>query len=66
MIIRESTDGLLVPPEDTWALAEAMEKLITDEGKRVELGNEARNVTSRYSLEQVMSKWEEVVFGLVQ
>ncbi|MDB6175435.1 MAG: glycosyl transferase group 1 [Chthoniobacteraceae bacterium] len=66
VIIRHGIDGLLVPQEDTWALAEAMENLIADRDRREAFGEKAKEVTLRFSTPQIMSKWEEIIGRLVQ
>ncbi len=60
-IIMDGVDGILVPPEDVDALADAMDRLMSDETERRRLGDEARRVTERFSLERVMSMWDELI-----
>jgi GalNAc-alpha-(1->4)-GalNAc-alpha-(1->3)-diNAcBac-PP-undecaprenol alpha-1,4-N-acetyl-D-galactosaminyltransferase len=60
-IIRDGVDGLLIPPEDTAALAAAMERLITDEALRHHLGSEALRVVERFGVEQYFARWEAVL-----
>ena len=60
-IIRNGVDGLLVPPENVDALADALRQLISDEAKRARLGRRAVEVTSRFSREAFFARWDEVL-----
>jgi colanic acid/amylovoran biosynthesis glycosyltransferase len=52
LVVHEAT-GLLVPPGDAVALAEALERLLVDPEEALELGREARRrVEERFSLER--------------
>jgi GalNAc-alpha-(1->4)-GalNAc-alpha-(1->3)-diNAcBac-PP-undecaprenol alpha-1,4-N-acetyl-D-galactosaminyltransferase len=60
-IIRDGVDGVLVRPNDIDALAAGMDRLMGDCLERKRLASHAGEITERFSLEQVMSKWEAVV-----
>lgn len=60
-IVHHGNDGLLVPTENEEQLGRAMQRLMENEAERGRLGNNARNVSQRYSLERIMSLWEEVL-----
>jgi glycosyltransferase involved in cell wall biosynthesis len=60
-IIRDGVDGLLVPPENVDALADALRQLVSDEDKRARLGRHAVEVTSRFSREAFFGRWEEAL-----
>lgn len=60
-IIRDGVDGVLVPPEDEEALAEAMGRLMDGEGERRRLGEGAKRVVERYGIENVMRMWEDLL-----
>jgi len=60
-IIRDGVDGLLVPPENADALADALRQLVSDEAKRARLGRRAAEVASRFSMETFFARWDDVV-----
>lgn len=60
-ILRDGVDGLLVPPGDASALADAIERLMDDPTLRKTLGNRATEVCERFSLARVANLWEEVL-----
>ena len=53
--------GILVHPEDVDALAEALDGLINDEGMRGRLGQLGRDAVAHFSVNEVMSQWDELV-----
>ena len=56
-IIEDGKTGLLVPPKEPLILAQAIERLITDEGLRVRLGNEGyRRYKENFTLEDMCIK----------
>jgi glycosyltransferase involved in cell wall biosynthesis len=60
-IVRHHVDGLLVPNGDVTAMAAAIQLLATDQELRERLANRASDVLSRFSLTEVMTRWEEAV-----
>ena len=60
-IIRDGTDGVLIPPDDVEALASAMDRLMANSAERERLGTRAVEVVERFSTERVMKLWDEVV-----
>jgi glycosyltransferase involved in cell wall biosynthesis len=60
-IIRDGVDGVLVPPENVAAFAEAMDQLMGDEQRRETLAARAPEVMERFSIGQVMSMWEALI-----
>ena len=61
-IIRNATDGILVPPEDIGALSAAMEKLINEPEIRASLAFNAPEIVERFGLEKIMEMWETVIY----
>jgi len=60
-IVRDGVDGLLIPPDDVNALAKGMDRLMADPMERQRLGANAMEVVERFSVEKIMSKWDELV-----
>jgi len=60
-VIRDRVNGLLVPLKDLDALKDAIESLIKDEKLRLSLGREAVKVQDKFSLEKVMSQWNNLL-----
>ncbi|RUT03109.1 amylovoran biosynthesis protein AmsD [Dulcicalothrix desertica PCC 7102] len=63
-IIRDGIDGILVPSEDVLSLAKTMDHLMSDETIRQRLSTYAPEVTERFSIEKILSEWENL-FKLV-
>lgn len=57
-LIQAGVDGLLVPNEDEEALAEALDRLMSEPELRALLGAKAREVAQRFSRERVLAMWE--------
>jgi len=65
-IVRNGTDGILVPAENVSALASAMDQLMKDENRRLMMGEFAKDIVHRFSMDEVMSIWEKLIYSLVQ
>jgi glycosyltransferase involved in cell wall biosynthesis len=59
-IVRDGVDGVLVPPENSHALARAMDRLMSNDAERTRLASAATEVLHRFSLSVVMSEWTEL------
>jgi glycosyltransferase involved in cell wall biosynthesis len=64
-IVRHGIDGLLVPPEDTAALASALETCMADAGKRAALGARGREIMDRFRPDKVLAMWEQTLHAAV-
>lgn len=60
-IIRPGEDGLLVPPGDISALAQALGLLMSDRELRNRLGESARSVVQRFREDNILNMWEDVL-----
>jgi glycosyltransferase involved in cell wall biosynthesis len=56
-IIRDGTDGILVPSEDVSALAQALSKLARDSELRARLAKRASEVAVRFPPEKIYGSW---------
>ncbi len=64
-VTTQSRAGLVVPPEDGWALAQAVLGLAADPGAREEMGVQARRYAEAFwDRERILRQWEELLRGL--
>ncbi len=61
-IIRDGIDGWLVNSEDVEGLEIALSKMMGNNALRKEMGEKAREIVDRYSLEKVMAQWEYLIY----
>lgn len=59
-IVRHETDGLLVPPEDVEALAQALDRLMSRSAECARLSQNATEVTTRFGCEVFFERWERI------
>ncbi len=64
-IICNGEDGLLAPPEDVPALAEALDRLMSDDHLRRRFGVAAREKRNRFSIGTVAAMWEALFAELL-
>lgn len=60
-IIRHEVDGLLVPTQDVNALADALERLLSNDDERVRLAERALEVRERFSEAKFFSTWDRIL-----
>lgn len=65
-IITDGRDGLLVPLDDTPALASAITRLVEDEELRKTMGEQAAASAGRYSVERIREQWEALFAELLR
>lgn len=65
-IVRDGTDGLLVPQNDHHQLVESLETLMSNEGLRKKFSNRAIDVRERFSIERISRLWESLFMSLRQ
>ena len=60
-MVERNVAGLLVPPKDPQALATAIEELLDDPGRAVEMGRQGRRIVDeRFSLDRMVRRMEEL------
>ena len=64
-IVTDGVDGLVVPPRNVTALAEAMSKLMSDAELRRRFGQQARQNVRRFAPDTILAEWEHL-FDLVE
>lgn len=64
-MIRHNVDGLLVPNQDIAAFSSAMDSLMSDPEKREQFATKAPEVTTRFSLDTIITEWETVMHQLI-
>jgi GalNAc-alpha-(1->4)-GalNAc-alpha-(1->3)-diNAcBac-PP-undecaprenol alpha-1,4-N-acetyl-D-galactosaminyltransferase len=62
-IVRDGIDGILVSPEDTSALADAIDRMLTDESERRRLAVRAPEITERFGMDKIMDQWTNLIIG---
>ena len=66
-IVQDCKTGLLVPPEDPPALAEALLRLLRDPGFAANLGNNGREyVTSQFSFRRMIENTDQLYTELLR
>jgi glycosyltransferase involved in cell wall biosynthesis len=63
-MVTDGVDGIVVPPRNLDAFADALARLMSDEGLRRSLGRAARESVRRFAPDAVVLQWEQV-FDLV-
>jgi GalNAc-alpha-(1->4)-GalNAc-alpha-(1->3)-diNAcBac-PP-undecaprenol alpha-1,4-N-acetyl-D-galactosaminyltransferase len=63
-MIQDGVNGLLVPPADIRGLSASVERLMTSGELQKKLGEQARKITERYSLDEIVHAWEELIIDV--
>lgn len=64
-IIRDGTNGILVPPENVDALSEGMNRLMENDAERKRMASRASEILERYGMERIAGMWESVIQEVV-
>ena len=64
-LVEDGENGLLVAPEDPQALAEALKKLLSDDGLRERLSAKARDVVLKFAPGEVSRSWATVLAAVL-
>ena len=64
-LINDGKNGLLVPVGDVVKLADAMDKVLSNEELSVELGGNAREISSNLSSENIYYRWESYIIDVI-
>ena len=62
-VIKDGENGLLVPIKDAEALANAMKRVVSEEGLAQKLSHNAVKIREDQSLEKITGKWMEIING---
>ena len=66
-IIRDGVDGILVPVGDTDALALAISELLSNPGRRKQMGiAAAEGINERFSASVIMQQWDDLLASCVE
>lgn len=64
-LIRDGENGLLVDIGDTEGLAQAFEKLLSNQELRTQLGKEGQKLATKFKTDTIVDQWEELVHSLI-
>ncbi|TAN23136.1 MAG: glycosyltransferase family 4 protein [Acidobacteria bacterium] len=60
-IVVDGLSGILIPPENPAAMAQALWALMEDRERRARLGDAARKLAERFSLSRILALWDQVL-----
>ena len=60
-LVRDGENGLLVPQKDVDAMAQAMDKILSDEKFAKKLGGNARALQETLAPEKIYGQWEAFI-----
>lgn len=64
-LINTGQNGFLVPFGDIKQFVDHLEKLYSDERLRSYIGNNARQISQKYSINKVVDMWDECITGVI-
>lgn len=64
-IVRHDEDGILVPSGDTDSLADAMHRLMSDDGLRKDMASKAIINVRRFQLDEIAQRWKTLFNSVV-
>ena len=64
-IVRHDEDGMLVPSGDTDSLADAMHRLMSDDGLRKDMASKAIINVRRFQLDEIAQRWKTLFNSVV-
>ena len=65
-IVEDNRNGYVIPKVgDTETMAECIDRFIENSMLRKKMGNESKQISDRFSIETITSKWLELINGLV-
>ena len=59
-LIEDGVDALLVPPDDSQAMAAAVRRILTEPGLAARLSSNARKKIERFDRSVILPQWEEL------
>jgi glycosyltransferase involved in cell wall biosynthesis len=65
-LIDDEVDGLLVPPNDTMAMAKAVSCLLTQPTLAVKLSENARNRAEKLDWSGILPQWENLLVEVIE
>lgn len=60
-VIKDGENGLLVPVNEPFSLAEAMKRIVSEKGLSEKLSENAVKIREEQSLEKIIAKWMEII-----
>lgn len=62
-LIRDGENGLLVDIGDTEGLAQAFEKLLSNQELRAQLSKEGQKLATKFKIDTIVDQWEELILN---
>jgi glycosyltransferase involved in cell wall biosynthesis len=65
-LLENEVDALLVPPNDSDAMAHAVRRILSEPGLAARLSANARRKAERFDWKRVMPLWSELIAGVIR